>query len=316
MTRLIDSILDGNYIQANELFEERMEQIAEKKLYENKRMMQTEVVKPVKGKPGEFTGQNTPADWAKYRKAHPALGMYDTPSSKGKKPESKVAKQRKAGYVKAEPALKALEFIKRVRKYKETGKLDEATVVQQAQQHAAAIERMGKPPKPEKPEATPKKPKVPEPVTSTERRAAAWRSAGEQRKSAAAEKATADRLQKVTNRLATRSLKNIVKGKDIRKNIGTLAKHAGQTTVGKAVTGAVKGTVRTAGKALRGAASGIPDMMPEETTHTPRKIKVKKISRNISKNREAITVRRKGDRSMVKLRIPKDKYNPRIHNLV
>ena len=143
-TKLLESILNQDYNSANELFEERMVELQEKKLYEFKRSIQlSEVVTPVKGKPGQFKGQNTAKDWAKYREQHPSFGMYDVPTKTGKPKKSKppshektasggltakgIAVRKKKGYVQAHPALKALEFIKAVRKYHETGKIDEQT---------------------------------------------------------------------------------------------------------------------------------------------------------------------------------------------
>jgi hypothetical protein len=143
MSDLLDNILNENYVEANEIFESRMSEIAEKKLYEVKRSMDiTEVVKPVKGKPGEFAGVNTKKDWTKYRKQHPSLGMHDTPSGKSQAPEHEktasggltrhgIKKREERGYLKAHPALKSLEFIKAVTRYHKTGKIDETTIIQQ-----------------------------------------------------------------------------------------------------------------------------------------------------------------------------------------
>lgn len=158
MRDLIEHILDENYVSASDSFESYMNDIVERKLYENKRMMQTEVVKPVKGKPGQFTGQNTPKDWAKYRKTHPALGMYDVPGGgKAKKPEGEktasggltkkgIAIRKRKGYLKAYPALKSLEFIKRVTQYHKTGKVEEsiaADIAAAAKEQQAAAGRAG-----------------------------------------------------------------------------------------------------------------------------------------------------------------------------
>ena len=95
-TKLIESILDGDFVSANELFESRMVELQEKKLYEAKRMVSAQM--------NEDT-PNTKADWAAYRKAHPSLGFYDTPSgtvapakkktSTASKPATKVKAKRK-----------------------------------------------------------------------------------------------------------------------------------------------------------------------------------------------------------------------------
>lgn len=95
MSKLLDSILNKNLVEANENFLERMEYIKEQKLHEAKRMLQAESSKE---------------DWAAYRKAHPSLGAFEVPSKNGKttkvkKPVDKVAAKRKAGYKKAADVL-------------------------------------------------------------------------------------------------------------------------------------------------------------------------------------------------------------------
>ena len=95
MNKIVESIINKDLVSATELFESQMNVIAEKKLVEMKRMMQAEVVTPVKGKPGQFKGQNTPADWAAYRKAHPTYGMHDVPSKTGKPKRQKAPSHEK-----------------------------------------------------------------------------------------------------------------------------------------------------------------------------------------------------------------------------
>lgn len=131
---LIESIVNGDYVSASELFEERLADIQEKKLYEVKRMIaaMNEVVKPVPGKPDEFQGANTKADWAKYRKqtklpktkfAEPPA----TPFGAGKRlSKGDIEKRREAGYVQAHPAIRAKKFIDAVIKFKKTGKINES----------------------------------------------------------------------------------------------------------------------------------------------------------------------------------------------
>lgn len=143
---LVESILAGDFVCANELFEEQLNILREQKLYEEKRRM------AAKEKP--FT-QNTKADWAKYRKQNPSVKWDEnkegkkvaekpkaTPLGKGGKlSASDIKARRKAGYMQAAPALNALEFIKRVKKYKETGSLKEqlTPIAQQAKDIAASI---------------------------------------------------------------------------------------------------------------------------------------------------------------------------------
>ena len=101
----------------------------------------SEVVTPVKGKPGQFKGQNTAKDWAKYRQHHPSFGMNDVPTKTGKPKKAKapshektasggltakgIAVRKKAGYLQAHPALKAKEFIDKVIHYHKTGEIIE-----------------------------------------------------------------------------------------------------------------------------------------------------------------------------------------------
>ena len=144
MRDLVESILTGDNVEATKLFESHMDTILEKKLYEVKRSIQiSEIVTPVKGKPGQFKGQNTKADWARYRKEHPSFGMHDVPTKAGKPKKQKapehektssggltkkgIEARRKKGYVKAFGALKGLEFIKKVTHYHKTGEVTEQT---------------------------------------------------------------------------------------------------------------------------------------------------------------------------------------------
>ena len=140
MSDLINHILNEDYVEAKKIFESRMEDIKEKKLYEVKRSMDiVEVVTAVKGKPGQYKGVNTPKDWAKYRKQNPALGMHEIKpgvkasvdkhekTASGGLTKHGIEVRRKKGYMQAYPATKALEFIKAVTKYHKTGKIDENT---------------------------------------------------------------------------------------------------------------------------------------------------------------------------------------------
>lgn len=166
---LIESIVNGDYVSANELFEERLADIQEKKLYEVKRMIaaMNEVVKPVPGKPGEFQGANTKADWAKYRKqtklpkrkfAEPPA----TPFGAGKKlSKGDIERRREAGYVKAEPAIRAKRFVDAVIRYHKTGKINENSLppfVSGVSAGGKEAEKLGKQGKelPRSPEAIPK----------------------------------------------------------------------------------------------------------------------------------------------------------------
>lgn len=218
MSDLVENILIGNHVEAGKLFESHMESILEKKLYEIKRSIAiSEVVKPVKGKPGEYTGQNSPKDWAKYRKQHPSFGMYDVPGKKpgtikrNKPPKHEktasggltkhgIEVRRKAGYV---PAHKA--------------------AASEPTRNADAMR--------------------PHKDDTQSLKAQAWRDLSKKRKGIAGDekeaalKSAKDRLQKATDRLAGRSVKGILKGRNIIKNVGRLAKYGSQTSTAKSIKG-------------------------------------------------------------------------------
>lgn len=84
MSKLIESIASGDFVSANKLFEQRIEQIAEKKLYESKRMIQSEAF-------GKLTKQEIEdRKKAGYRKAADVLG---DPSRHKMKPLVKLKKK-------------------------------------------------------------------------------------------------------------------------------------------------------------------------------------------------------------------------------
>ena len=96
---LIESIIDNNLISAKEIFESRMSEILERKLYENKRMMQVHL--------HEGTGGLTQSDiearkQAGYRPAKEVLGPTD-------KQTKSPAAQRLAAQTKSRPKRKSDE---------------------------------------------------------------------------------------------------------------------------------------------------------------------------------------------------------------
>lgn len=142
---LVEHIIDEEYVEASNIFAGTLSSILEQKLYEMKRSIDlTEVVKKTRKKNEDgspvYTGYNTKADWAKYRKQNPQMSFHGTPDNpKARAPAEKKEKtstgtitsyglkqRRKRGYLQAHPALKGLEFIEKVAKYKETGKLEES----------------------------------------------------------------------------------------------------------------------------------------------------------------------------------------------
>lgn len=262
MTRLIDSILDGNYIQANELFEERMEQIAEKKLYEEKRRIASL-------NEGEYSAATQKALAGGKRLLTPQEREHGIGSDGSTRPATGIKKAAKKG------ASIGKTIGTRV------AKGDIRGAARLTKRFAGAIVGMRK------------------------REAEKKDSGSELRKTFGVErpedKTRPGIVRRNINTLMGRKPGYVPEPKKPEDQGGRLGK-------------VIRKTAGVAKKAISGAVGGLPDMMPEETT--PRKVKVKTISRNISKSRESIAVRRKGDKSKVKLRIPKDKYNPRIHNLV
>lgn len=261
MNNLIESIINKDYVAADMQLHERLKYIREKKLYEEKRIIAAlhEVVKPVRGKPGQFTGSNTKADWAKYRKQHKRIKWDQnkqgekvaekpnpTPIGKGGKLSAgDIKARRKAGYIQAHPAIKSLEFIRAVRKYKETGKINEQEGKAGPFQQKYSSEFDTEIPRDPSSIKTPKQDK------KTSSTGSKWRELSKARKT------SQDRMQQVTNRLTARSAKNIGRaglefgkkvksggmkeilpaaaeaGKKIGKNVATLVKHGGQSTAGK-----------------------------------------------------------------------------------
>lgn len=143
---LVEHIIDEEYVEASDVFAGTLSSILEQKLYEMKRSIDlTEVVKKTRKKNEDgspvYTGYNTKADWAKYRKQNPQMSFHGTPANpKAKAPAEKKEKtstgtitsyglkqRRKRGYLPASDALNAVKFIDAVKKYKETGKLDEGS---------------------------------------------------------------------------------------------------------------------------------------------------------------------------------------------
>lgn len=86
---LVESILNGDYVSANELFKQNMSNIQERKLYESKRMMQAEVFG------GKTTAQAEKEIRARGMTPRRASDVYQDPRSikipkiGEKKPESK-----------------------------------------------------------------------------------------------------------------------------------------------------------------------------------------------------------------------------------
>jgi hypothetical protein len=135
---LVEAIINGDLVNAQDIFEQRLNDIQENKLYEEKRRFAAinEIVKPVKGKPGEFKGSNTKKDWAKYRKQNPTLSVHGTPdnprartpaekkekTSTGAMTKHGLAVRRKRGYLKAGEAIPAKKFIDAVSSYLEKKK--------------------------------------------------------------------------------------------------------------------------------------------------------------------------------------------------
>lgn len=84
MSQLLEHILNKDYLSANELFEERMVELQEQKLYESKRMMQAEVFGRLS--PKEIEDRKK----AGYRKATEVLG---DPTRQKMKPLVKLKKK-------------------------------------------------------------------------------------------------------------------------------------------------------------------------------------------------------------------------------
>lgn len=101
MSDLIEHILNEDYVSASRVFESKIDNIIESKLYEMKKMVQAEAI----GLHGQHYMSN--ADWAKYRKKKgPNLGPLDTPTKKGgKRSETGLEQRKRLGFVKASKVL-------------------------------------------------------------------------------------------------------------------------------------------------------------------------------------------------------------------
>lgn len=138
---LVEHIIDEEYVEASDVFAGTLSSILEQKLYEMKRSIDlTEVVKKTRKKNEDgspvYTGYNTKADWAKYRKQNPQMSFHGTPANpKAKAPAEKKEKtstgtitsyglkqRRKRGYVKASDAINAQNFINAVKTHLEKQK--------------------------------------------------------------------------------------------------------------------------------------------------------------------------------------------------
>lgn len=157
MRNLIEHIMNDDYVSATDVFESRLNDLVEKKLYEFKRSIDiSEIVKPDPNRPGQFIGANTKADWSKYRKQNKSIKWDQNKEGKkvaekpkavplghgGKLSASDIKARRKAGYLQAHPAIKSMEFIDAVVKHlekKKNIKESDATTpfVRRAQERAA-----------------------------------------------------------------------------------------------------------------------------------------------------------------------------------
>ena len=95
MSILLEQILNGDYVSANELFEERMLELQERKLYEAKRMMQAEAFGVLKFTKAEIEEKKRQG----YRRASEVLGD----PSKKMKPLVKLKKKKVTEAVDVQP---------------------------------------------------------------------------------------------------------------------------------------------------------------------------------------------------------------------
>lgn len=226
---LINSVVNGDYVSANKLFEERLTNIREKKLYELKRMMQAEVFG---GMSKEDLKKRKDAGFMKAADYYDIMDKLKQVTNQAKNKSTTVVKPKRK---------KKLEEA-----YQYQGKSDKdiksaATGLGQrlGQAIAGAAEAQGKETE-DKPKETPRdisavqKSSTKKPESTA---AASWREMSQKRKADNAKKQaqqqSQDRLQKVTNRLVSRSAKGLFRGKNITRNISTLLKHGGKSTVGQ-----------------------------------------------------------------------------------
>lgn len=264
---LVESILAGDFVCANELFEEQLNILREQKLYEEKRRM------AAKEKP--FV-QNTKADWVKYRKQNPSVKWNEnkegkkvaekpkaTPLGKGGKlSASDIKARRKAGYLKAGEAIPAMNFIKGVQahlrsKIKDKKELSEMVDFSKSgwEQQKAETERLRQHAASNIPSDKEEQPRIMKINTTKKKSSAvgsgkmgALRSVIRQQRDQQASDWAEKRYQKHVDRKTMRSLGNIVKGQNIKANLKNLVKYGSKSSavkVGKKAYAGWGNVVRT-----------------------------------------------------------------------
>lgn len=288
MNDLVRTIINRNFIDANGLFEERLDNIIEHKLLEKKRQLAE-----ANGPDGKWL-YNNKADWAKYRKQNPARGFHqdakgnEVPKTKGETKigggltKQAIQDRKDSGYIKADTYLKAKEFIRRVRKYKETGKINEeeradlkAKVANRQRSDAEDVAAINKAKNTQEPPRDATNMSVSRKSiknnNSGSLRSNALKSLMRQNASDDANSWAERRMQKHIDHKTVKSLKNIVKGQNIGANARNLVKYGRKSTAAKAAGAAWNGWGNIVSAGMRG---------PLEENRATRRIRVRAIKKD------------------------------------
>jgi len=138
MKNLVEHIIDGEFVEANNLFLEELNLIRDRKLFEMKRSIELTELQGYRGygaKSGPLVGKSdkekksfwkNKINQRKAEREHTKQSGV-TPLGKGGKLSHKdIEYRREKGYMNAAPAVNAVNFIKAVRRYKETGEIKES----------------------------------------------------------------------------------------------------------------------------------------------------------------------------------------------
>jgi hypothetical protein len=223
MRELVENILTGNNVEAHKIFESRLNQIIEKKLYEMKRMIQAEVFG---GMSKEDLQKRKDAGFFKaadYYEAMQKLKDLET-SAKAKKEEKPKSKKKDMK-----------------EQYRYMGK-SEKDIESAA---AGAGERLGKQAAAAAKAIAGERPSEPEEKTPRDMssiRSSAWSDKKQKSKIGPYLKRIEDKKRRMAQQgrvdtIAKQAIGNLVRGKNIGKNIGRIAKYGTQSSPIKSIKG-------------------------------------------------------------------------------
>jgi hypothetical protein len=221
MRELVESILTGNNVEAHRLFESRLNDIREKKLYEAKRMLQAEVFG---GMSKEDLQKRKDAGFMKASDYYEIMDKLKQVTDQAKNKSTTASKPK---------TKKKLEEMQFQGKSEKDIRAAAAGLGQRlGQAIAGAAEAQGKEPE-DKPKQTPRD------ISSL--RDMAWSKSEKSKKGPYLKRIEASKQkasqQKRVDKIAGQAIKNLAGGKDIGKNIGRIAKYGKQSSAIKSIKG-------------------------------------------------------------------------------